>query len=205
MARPQLRVIRGGASAPAEETDDEALVRAIRDGAPRAEEELYRRHARAVLLRIQRLVSSRQDAEDALQDTFVTALRDLGALRDPKALSGWLLQIAVHQAHRRIRRERLLRTLGFGRDGGDEWLAAQARGDLSSEARAELVLLGRALRGLPAAERIAWTLRWVEDLALEEVADACGCSLATAKRRIAAAEAVVGRHFKHVAEGRASR
>lgn len=195
MARPQLRVIRGGAGAPAEETDDEALVRAIRDGAPRAEEELYRRHARAVLLRIQRLVSSRQDAEDALQDTFITALREIGTLREPKALSGWLLKIAVHQAHRRIRRERLLRTLGFGRGGDDEWLAAQARGDLSSEARAELVLLGRSLRGLSATDRIAWTLRWVEDLSLEEVADACGCSLATAKRRIAAAEAVVGRHF----------
>jgi len=195
VARPQLRVIRGGAGAPAEETDDEALVRAIRDGAPRAEEELYRRHARAVLLRIQRLVSSRQDAEDALQDTFITALREIGTLREPKALSGWLLKIAVHQAHRRIRRERLLRTLGFGRGGDDEWLAAQARGDLSSEARAELVLLGRSLRGLSATDRIAWTLRWVEDLSLEEVADACGCSLATAKRRIAAAEAVVGRHF----------
>ena len=125
----------------------------------------------------------------------VTALREIGTLSEPKALSGWLLKIAVHQAHRRIRRERLLRTLGFGRGGDDEWLAAQARGDLSSEARAELVLLGRSLRGLSATDRIAWTLRWVEDLSLEEVADACGCSLATAKRRIAAAEAVVGRHF----------
>jgi RNA polymerase sigma-70 factor (ECF subfamily) len=43
--------------------------------------------------------------------------------------------------------------------------------------------------------RIAWTLRMVEGLELAEVASACGCSLATAKRRIAAAEVVVRAHI----------
>jgi RNA polymerase sigma-70 factor (ECF subfamily) len=41
---------------------------------------------------------------------------------------------------------------------------------------------------LPAAERLAWTLRHVEGERLEQVARQCGCSLATAKRRIAAAQ-----------------
>lgn len=47
------------------------------------------------------------------------------------------------------------------------------------------------LESLPLEERLAWSLRHVEGHALEEVAAACDCSLATAKRRIAAAEANV--------------
>jgi RNA polymerase sigma-70 factor (ECF subfamily) len=48
---------------------------------------------------------------------------------------------------------------------------------------------------VPTQPRIAWILRFVEDYRLDEVADACGCSLATAKRRIAAAQTVVDAHL----------
>jgi RNA polymerase sigma-70 factor (ECF subfamily) len=47
---------------------------------------------------------------------------------------------------------------------------------------------------MPADRRIAWMLRRVEGLALHEVASACSCSLATAKRRIAAADTDMARH-----------
>jgi RNA polymerase sigma-70 factor (ECF subfamily) len=47
---------------------------------------------------------------------------------------------------------------------------------------------------LPTAERIAWSLRTIEGLTLPAVAAACGCSLATAKRRIAAARAAIADH-----------
>jgi RNA polymerase sigma-70 factor (ECF subfamily) len=43
------------------------------------------------------------------------------------------------------------------------------------------------LDALPSDERVAWSLRHVEGERLERVAELCGCSLATAKRRIAAA------------------
>jgi RNA polymerase sigma-70 factor (ECF subfamily) len=49
----------------------------------------------------------------------------------------------------------------------------------------------RALDRLGTAERLAWTLRHVEGERLDAVAQLCGCSLATAKRRIAAANAHV--------------
>lgn len=199
VARPQLTVITGGFSGGAAESaadEDEALVAAVVAGSAKAEEELYRRHARGVMLRVQRLLSSREDAQDALQDTFESAFREIKTLREPRALSAWLLRIAVHQAHRRLRRERLTRLFGLSRStSDDEWLAAQARTDLTAEARVELHLVGRALRTLDANERIAWTLRYVEDLSLDEVAEACACSLATAKRRIAVAERCVEHHF----------
>ena len=67
-----------------------------------------------------------------------------------------------------------------------------------------LGFLPSVLRRLPQRERIAWTLRYVEDESLEMVATACGCSLATAKRWIAAADAEIRKYVQFEAEeGRA--
>jgi RNA polymerase sigma-70 factor (ECF subfamily) len=91
--------------------------------------------------------------------------------------------------HRRFRRRRLLRSLGF--DRSEDPAAALERiaaPDAGPEVRSELASLGRILHVLPIVERIAFSLRHIEGATLDEVASSCGCSLATAKRRIAAAE-----------------
>ena len=60
---------------------------------------------------------------------------------------------------------------------------------VTAEQRALLARIYRTLDEIDDRSRIAWILRHVEGERLEDVADACGCSLATAKRRIAAAQA----------------
>lgn len=166
--------------------DDATLVARAREGEAWAEDAIVRRYYAPIAGTVARLLGDRDEALDVVQDTFETLLVELADLRDPAALRGWLMQIAVRKVHRRFRRRSLLRALGFGAD--EEGLATLASEDGGPEARAELALLDRALAELPAAERIAWTLRRVEGLQLEEVARSCGCSLATAKRRIGAAE-----------------
>jgi RNA polymerase sigma-70 factor (ECF subfamily) len=54
----------------------------------------------------------------------------------------------------------------------------------------------RALDKLPARERVPWTLRYVAGEGVSEVATLCGCSLATAKRRIARAHEKLNIHLK---------
>lgn len=174
--------------------DDEALVARAAEGAVWAKAELFKRHAPAITALLTRLLASTADAKDATQDTFVIAFNDLGGLRERRAFAGWLRQIAVHQAHRRFRRRRLLGALKLGRHDDDAALAQLADLGASPEIRAELGRLDAVLRRLPAAQRMAWMLRHVEGYELVEVAEACGCSLATAKRRIAAAHAQVSRH-----------
>ena len=130
-----------------------------------------------------------------LQDTFVIALQQMGRLRDPQAVAGWLMQIAVRLAHRRCRRRRLLGRLGF-ESGSDATLSLLARAEAGPETVAELALLDRMLRRVSAAERIAWMLRYVEGLSLQEAASSCRVSLATIKRRIARADATIRRHVR---------
>lgn len=175
-------------------------------------EVLYRRHGRYLLGLTTRLLGSRGEAEEVVQDTFVIGLTQLASLREPAAVRAWLAQIAVSLVGKRLRRGRWLRFLGRGLfglggggdDGGDEaggGLAGLAARDLSAEDRTDLALLDRALGRARAEVRVAWMLRHVEGYALAEVASACGCSLATAKRRIGEADALVGRFVTFVPEG----
>lgn len=177
------------ASGPAH--DDAELVRRVRAGDAWAEETLYRRHADRVYRVVLRILGRRADAEDALQETFVTAFDHLDELREPAAVSGWLLRIAVRHVHRRLRRRQVRRWLGLEEEA-TQVLLDPAPG-ASPEQRALCGELAAILAGLPTAERIAWMLHRVEGHTLEEVAVALGCSLATAKRRIAAAHARVSR------------
>jgi RNA polymerase sigma-70 factor, ECF subfamily len=67
---------------------------------------------------------------------------------------------------------------------------APARGLTPGEC-AILARLYEVLERLPADQRLAWSLRYLEGEGLEVVASTCGCSLSTAKRRVGAAKSVI--------------
>lgn len=164
---------------------DAELASRLVAGEQWAKEALYRRFVKSVWCTALRLVGNRPDADDIVQDTFVEALRDVDKLRDPSRMRAWLLRIAVHQAHRRFRKRKLRRKLGMDRSVEEASLEALAQPGTSAEARAELACIDRVLERVTAQQRFAWMLRHVEGMSLDEVAHACDCSLATAKRRIA--------------------
>ena len=166
---------------------DAELVRRALLGDAWAEEAIYRRYVTLILGTSRRLLADNSDAEDVAQETFAAAFAAWPQLREPERLRHWLLQIAVSKVHRRFRRRKLLRALGFEDGANDSTLDVLAHPECPQETRTELSLLSKALDKLSASDRIAWMLRHVEGLSLEEVAQECACSLATAKRRIASA------------------
>jgi RNA polymerase sigma-70 factor (ECF subfamily) len=176
-------------------SDAELVTRAL-DGDQWSREVLYRRHAAWLLAMATRLLANRGEAEEVVQDTFVTGFEQLSALREPPAFRAWLGQIAVSLVRRRIRRRRLARLVGLDRGADDATLEGLAAPGLPPDQVVELSIVDRVLGGLPAALRIAWALRHVEGLELTEVASLSGCSLATAKRRIAAVEERIREHVR---------
>jgi RNA polymerase sigma-70 factor (ECF subfamily) len=171
------------------------LAERINRGDAWAEEAFYRRHVAGVTAVVRRLLGNSLDAEDVVQDAFVTAFEIWGQLRDPDQAGRWLLTIAIRKTYRRFRKRRLLRLLGLDRTTDDATLEALGRPDATGEARAELALLDRVLARVSAAERVAWMLRYVEGMSLDEIAETCACSLATAKRRISGANERVRVHL----------
>lgn len=173
------------------EATDAVLVARARMGERAAEAAIYARHVGFLTNLCLRLLGNRQDAEDTAQDTFVDVFEQLHTLREPERLRHWLSRIAVHKVHRKFRRRKLLRVLGMGSHTEEEIALLPARAGLSPDQRIELARLGAVLARLPDSQRAAWALRYVDGYKLEEVAALCRCSLASAKRRIAAADVVV--------------
>jgi RNA polymerase sigma-70 factor (ECF subfamily) len=179
---------------------DSELIERLARGDSWAKEALYRRYVTLVWSTALHMMGNRADAQDVVQDTFVEAFRDVAALRTHAALKPWLLRISVHQAHRRFRRRRLLRRLGLDRSIDDAPLDALLAPGASPELHSELRAVERALSRAATDERFAWVLRYVDGYNLEEVAAASGCSLATAKRRLARAQALIQATLSEEAE-----
>lgn len=199
-AFPKLEVVRAPVRVrePREEVEesDADLVAGVRAGRLACKERLYRRHVAYVGGMAARMLRSIDLSEDVVQDSFVIAFSKMDSLREPAAFRGWLAQIAVSQVHRRLSRQRLLRFLGLDRGLDDAPLDELARDDTTAEVRSELAALDLVLQELPPRQRIAWMLRYVEGEPLEAVAEACECSLATAKRWIAAGDERVKAHVR---------
>lgn len=150
-------------------------------------EDLFRSHARYVAVIAFRLLGRRDEVDDLVQDVFLAAHESLATLREPGAVRGWLATITVRKARRRLRVRRFWRTIGVVREPSVD--ASLATGEAGPYTHTLVGELFASLDRVPANQRIAWSLRYLENEPLEVVAARCGCSLATAKRWIAAASA----------------
>jgi len=199
-AAPRLRLISGSAASPEAAkpadsgADDERLVARARRGDLVAFEGLYRRHSGFALNLAVRIQGSAIDAEDIVHDAFLKASERLTELRDPSAFRPWLGSVVVRLVRTRLRRNRLLRTLGLASAEPIE-LDAIASPSADPESRVLLAQVYSLLQTLPADDRIAWTLRYVDHHRLEVVAKLVDCSLATVKRRILRAQRFLNEHF----------
>jgi RNA polymerase sigma-70 factor (ECF subfamily) len=145
-------------------TSDAGLVEAAKLGDHGAFEELHARYwrvVRAVLLG--RLAAA--DADDALQDVFITVLTRLRSLREPAAFAGWILSIARHRAAdlRRHSPAEKVREL-------DERYGTPERATDAAEAARALGVI----RSLPEAYRETLLMRLVEGLTGPEIAKRTG-------------------------------
>jgi RNA polymerase sigma-70 factor (ECF subfamily) len=182
---PRLRVIDVTANVAVEDAE---LVERARGGDGWAEEMIYRRHVGAVASTARRLLRDPAEAADVVQETFLIAFEKLGSLAEPAALRGWLARIAVSRVHRRWRWRRLKL---WGAAEEEESLVDVAAPGLTPPERAELAMIDERLAGMPAKLRVPWVLRHVVGYSLEEVAIACECSLASVKRYLVKAEAMI--------------
>jgi len=166
--------------------------RAPDEAAPATVEEAFRQYAGYVATIAYRILGRDGDVDDVVQDVFIDAMSGIAQVRDPASIKGWLGTVTVRCASRRLRRRRLRGF--FGMDQAPDYALVASEG-ATPEQRALLGRVYMILDGIPVKDRVAWTLRYIEEEKLEDVARMCGCSLATAKRRIAAAQDAVERGF----------
>lgn len=153
-----------------------AEVRRLRGGDPEGAEALARRATRLALRTAAALLESREEASDIAQDVAVDALRSLGKLRDPDAFDAWVHRITVRHTMRRLRRRRKLRKAETPLAVLPEAAQPPVPQDIDPDALiAARQALATAFTRLPARQRLALALRYVQDLSDAEIAAALGC------------------------------
>jgi RNA polymerase sigma-70 factor, ECF subfamily len=169
---------------PGEQTDAE-LVRLAQEGDLDAFAEIVRRHERRLRIVLLRVLDDPRDVEEAVQDAFVQAWRNLDRFRAEAALFTWLYRIGVNAAHVRTRRKQHPTTdLGSLPAEGASHVALDVLPEPSAEAHDQRARVLGALAQLRFEYREAVVLRDLAGLSNEEVATALDVSLAAAKSRI---------------------
>jgi RNA polymerase sigma-70 factor (ECF subfamily) len=154
--------------------------------------ELFERYAPYVGAIGLKLLGRPHEVDDLVQDVFLAAHRGLLRRDNDAEIKGWLARVTVRLAKRRMHRLRIRGFLGVGDQPQFERMAGR---DASPEQRATIAAVYRVLDRQPVGNRIPWILRMVEGHPLAEVAELCGCSLATVKRRIAETGAALEEAF----------
>ena len=177
---------------PVSESRDEAqIIASILAGNTHEFHELIRPHERSVYVMALSLLQNEADAEDAAQEAFLKAFRNLANFRGDAKFSTWLISIALNEARSRLRSQKNVKieSLDESPDGQDHVSPALLRDwrEIPSEAleRKEIrLLLRHAVADLPSIYREVFLLRDVEELSVNESAEALGITVASVKVRL---------------------
>lgn len=161
---------------------DAYLVSAAKLGDRKACDRLVRLWSSRLEAHAVRLLGDRAKAQDALQDGWVEIFRNLGRLRDDRAFAAWAYQIVSRRCARIIKQAQRHRRLE--RDVANEaQVSLQIREDHALPAD-EKQLLTQAIRALPAKQKSAIALHYLEEMRIEEVAAALDIPAGTVKTRL---------------------
>ena len=184
MTTSKVTVHPSAASAvPAARAGDMALVARCRAGDLGAFEELYRAHAGKLFSLTFRMMGNTADAEDMLQEIFLSAHRKLDGFRGDSALGTWLYRLATNHCLDHLR-SRAAKTSQLTDAIDDEPSLSDGRTHGIAERRVAKMDLERALARLPEGARAAFVLHDIQGLEHQEVAAALGIAEGTSKSQV---------------------
>ncbi len=154
--------------------------------AQRGEADAFRwlvdRYEQRLLYFIRRSVADADRALDVLQEVWITVFRRIATLRTPEAFRVWLYRIARDKTIDQLRGDR--RHKETHGESIDEATVDTAENSEGIERIENVKLIHRLLNRLTPAHREIVTLRFLEQMALDDIAAVVGCSIGTVKSRL---------------------
>lgn len=176
------------------ELTDRECVALSQQGDRNAFSTLVRRYQDRVYRFILRMVSSREEALELTQDTFVRAWQALPGWQPEAQFQTWLFRIASNTAMDSLRRRKVVEFVPLDEDYDVPGGAADPEAQL--QARQRLRALDAALKRLPHDQREIVLLREMEDMSYSEISAALGISEGTVKSRLARAREALIAYYR---------
>jgi RNA polymerase sigma-70 factor, ECF subfamily len=169
--------------------DELAMIAAILSGENQLFHELIRPYERRVYLMALSMLKNEAEAEDAAQEAFLKAYRNLSRFRSEARFSTWLISIVLNEARGRLRRRQPALTDSLDDDSEGSVTPAQLTDwhEIPSQSleRSEIrELLRRAMLSLPLPYREVFILRELEERNVQETAETLGITTASVKMRL---------------------
>src|SRR5579885_3188404 len=182
---------------------DAMLVDRVRRGEPALFELIMRRYNRRLFRIARGILGNAADAQDAVQEAYVSAYFKLEQFRGPDGFASWLCQIVTNQAlmQRRRRGQGTLSPLSVPEEPSDEAggitapLTATATTEMGLHQHELRRLLEQAIDALPEVYRAAFVFREVEQISVAETARCLGIEEATVKTRVHRARRLLQRNL----------
>ena len=170
---------------------DQQLVERVQRGDKRAFELLVLKYQRKLGRLLSRFVRDPAEVEDVTQEAFIKAYRALPSFRGDSAFYTWLYRIGINTAKNYLVAlgRRAPTTTGFDNEEAEGFEDAEQLRDSNTpeselEGKEIAATVNRAMDALPADLRTAITLREIEGLSYEEIANAMNCPVGTVRSRI---------------------
>jgi len=190
MSAPKLDPVRTQLPSTVVKDDESALVASAKAGDISSFETLVGRYERKIFRLAQNITQNREDAEDAMQESFLKAYEHLGEFQGNSRFYTWLVRIAVNQALMKLRRRRPnVVSLDQEVDTGEDMMPREVEdwGPSPEQryAQSELhEILDQVIDQLDPDFRTVFVLRDIEELSTEETAQAMGISVPAVKSRL---------------------
>jgi RNA polymerase sigma-70 factor (ECF subfamily) len=167
------------------DSSDEEIVARVVGGETNAFELLMRRHNQRVFRAVRAVLKDDADAEDAMQQAYVSAYTHLASFGGRARFSTWLVRIAVNEALARLRRRARGPLVGDDGEHREEELMATTRSPEEAASDVELrALLDEAVDGLPLDLRTVFVMRAVEEMSSSDTSEALGIPEETVRTRL---------------------
>jgi RNA polymerase sigma-70 factor, ECF subfamily len=171
--------------------DEAQIIASIVRGETHLFHDLIRPYERSVYAMVLSMLQNEADAEDAAQEAFLKAYRNLAKFRAESKFSTWLISIALNEARSKLRQKKSVKIesldAGSEEDGHVSPAILRDWREVPSEAleRKEVRrMIQLAVTDLPGIYREIFLLRDVEELSVNESAEALGISVASVKVRL---------------------
>ncbi len=165
------------------EPDEQDLIEQTLRGDKDSFAMLVRHYQNRIFAFVMRMTANRDAALDLTQDTFLAAYQNLGGFRRESSFSTWLFQIAANRTKNYLKKAGREIALPEGIEPGSD----RYRPDHSFEREEKERLIKEALVTLPYKQRLAFTMRYYEQMKFDDIARIQGISVSAAKTSFAEA------------------
>jgi len=168
------------------------LIAGCKRNEAKAQKELYLQYSVAMFNTCKRMLNSREDAQDVLQESFIAAFKGIKNFNGKSTFGAWLKRIVINKCINHLNRQKIVRF---------EQLSTQTEGEHNKDDQpleVNTVLINTAIQKLPTGCRMVFVMKAMEGYDHQEIAQSLDIKIGTSKSQYSRARLLLQESLKEI-------